>query len=240
VQQGLLPAALPRYEAYQFAAFQHPARQVGGDFYDVIDLDDERTGILMADVADKGMHAALIMAVTRTLFRVTAATNRSPAAVAVAVHQGLLDVAPQQDTFVTAFYGVLHRPSGTLTYIRAAQERPLLARADGRVSALPGEGRFIGMLPELALDEAQLTLSHGDRLLLFSDGVTDAVNAAGDSYDNERLRAACARHVSLPAGRFVRAVLDDVRHWIGSAPPFDDLTLLAVEVRDPKQESLGY
>ncbi len=231
VQRGLLPDVLPVYADFAFAAFQKPARQVGGDLYDVIELDDEHVGLLLADVADKGMHAALIMAVTRTLFRVSAASSLAPAAVAQAVHHGLIDVAPDQNSFVTAFYGVLHRPSGLLTYVRAAQERPLLARPGVPVSALPGDGRFLGMLPDLTLSEHQVSLSPGDRLLLFSDGVTDAVNAVDEPYDYGRLRAACERGQELPAAAFVTAIVEDVARWTAGAPSFDDLTLLAVEVR---------
>ena len=152
-QQSLLPGRLPVLPPYRFAAYQRPARQVGGDFYDVIALDEDHVGILLADVADKGMHAALIMAVTRTLFRTEARRSISPAEVAPAVHKGLLDLERTQETFLTAFYGVLHRPSGRLTYIRAAHEKPILVRPGSEVMTLEGGDRFLGMLPNLSLTE---------------------------------------------------------------------------------------
>jgi serine phosphatase RsbU (regulator of sigma subunit) len=231
VQRDLLPDKLPSYADFAFAAYQQPARQVGGDFYDVIELDEDHLGLLLADVADKGMHAALIMAVTRTLFKVSAGTALSPAAVVQAVHRGLLDTAPDSMAFVTAFYGVLHRPSRLLTYVRAAQERPLLLQPGRPVIELPGDGRFMGMLPGLALTEHQVCLSSGDRLLLYSDGVTDAVNSSGEPYDRERLQSACLRAWNLPAAEFVVGIVDDVACWTAGEPPFDDITLLAVEVR---------
>lgn len=228
VQRSLLPATLPSIGAYDFAAYQQPARQVGGDMYDVVPLGDGYAALLLADVADKGMHAALIMAVTRTLFRVSAHTTHSPAVVLQAVHKGLLDVAPQSDTFVTAFYGVLHAPTGVLTYARAAQERPYLARPGQPVVALPGDGRFLGMLTDLVLVEEQVTLKRGDRLLIFSDGVPDALNGAGETYGYERLQDVLGRLSALAADELVTAVVDDVSGWTAGAGAFDDLTLLVL------------
>jgi CRP-like cAMP-binding protein len=149
VQRSLLPAVLPEYPDYRFAAYLEPARQVGGDFYDVIELDEDRVGVLMADVADKSVQAALFMAVTRTLFKVESHHSLSPAEVALAVHQGMLDVSSDDEIFVTAFYGVLHRPSGRLEYVIAGQERPLLIRPGQAIEALAGRGRFLGMMESL-------------------------------------------------------------------------------------------
>lgn len=140
VQRSLLPDSLPDFPDYHFAAYIEPARQVGGDFYDVVALDDEHVGIVLADVADKGFHAALFMAVSRTLFLQEGKHSLSPAQVALAVHRGMMDVSATDDIFVTAFYGVLHRPSGRLTYVRAAQERPLLYHPGTDVRALTGDG----------------------------------------------------------------------------------------------------
>lgn len=231
-QSKLLPGKLPQHPPYKFAAFQTPARLVGGDFYDVIDLDDEHVGILLADVADKGLHAALYMAVTRTLFHREAQQSLSPSRVALAVHRGMLDVAPDHDSFVTAFYGVLHRPSGKLTYIRAAQERPLLVRHGQQATQLPGEGRFLGMLPQLSLQEYTILLRPNDRLLLFSDGVPDAVNQNDEAYGNRRLVQAFTKAANLSAQELTLAVASSVADWSQGVAAFDDLTLLIVEVEE--------
>lgn len=232
VQRSLLPASLPQYPDYDFAAYLQPARQVGGDFYDVIELDDEHVGLLMADVADKGVHASLFMAVTRTLFLQEGKRSLSPGQVALAVHQGILDVASSADVFVTAFYGVLHRPSGRLTYVRAAQERPLLFRPGRPVEILPGDGRFLGMLPQLELEEFTVYLQPNDRLVLFSDGVPDAVNPNDERYGHERLAALLVEGGRLPAAALVRHIAGDVAQWSQAAPAFDDLTLLVVEAKN--------
>jgi sigma-B regulation protein RsbU (phosphoserine phosphatase) len=229
VQRSLLPESLPQFPDYRFSAYLTPARQVGGDFYDVIALDDEHVGMVIADVADKGFHAALFMAVTRTLFLQESQRSHSPAEVALAVHQGMLDVASADDIFLTAFYGVLHRPSGRLTYVRAAQERPLLLRPDQPPVSLVGDGRFLGMLEGLQLLEYEVTIRPGDRLVMFSDGVPDAVNEKYEHFGNDRLTRVVQHGRDLSAERLTQYIFDQVDLFTGNAPPFDDLTLLVME-----------
>ncbi len=228
VQRSLLPADLPQFPDYAFAAYLQPARQVGGDFYDVVVIDAEHVGILIADVADKGFHAALFMAVTRTLFLQEGKHSLSPAAVATAVHQGMMEISTH-DTFLTAFYGVLHRPTGRLTYVRAAQERPLWVQPGQEIEALPGNGRFLGMLDGLALAEYEMQLQPGDRLVLFSDGVPDAINPAEEQFGVGRLTALVAAAAHLPAAPLAAHIAQQLTTWMQDAPLFDDLTLLVVE-----------
>lgn len=231
VQRNLLQQDLPQFPDYGFAAYLQPARQVGGDFYDVLEIDEEHVGVLIADVADKGFHAALFMAVTRTLFLREGQQSLSPAEVALAVHKGMFDIANNDEVFLTAFYGVLHRPSGRLTYIRAAHERPLLLRPGREVMALPGGDRFLGMMPDLTLTEETIDLEPGDRLIMFSDGVPDAVNEAEEGYSNQQLAAAVAACEQKTAAAIVAHIVKDVAQWQGNADPFDDLTLLVLEVK---------
>ncbi|MBX3057083.1 MAG: SpoIIE family protein phosphatase [Anaerolineae bacterium] len=228
VQRSLLPDVLPQFPDYTFAAYLQPARQVGGDFYDVVALDDDHVGILIADVADKGFHAALFMAVTRTLFLQEGKHSLSPAAVATAVHHGMMAVS-SHDTFLTAFYGVLHRPSGRLTYVRAAQERPLWVRPGREIEELPGNGRFLGMIDGLQLAEYEMQLQPGDRLVLFSDGVPDAINPAEEQFGLERLTAVVAAAECLPIADLATHIAQKLGEWMQDATPFDDLTLLVLE-----------
>lgn len=230
VQRSLLPSDLPQFPGYGFAAFLEPARQVGGDFYDLFEIDADHLGILIADVADKGFHAALFMAVTRTLFLQAGKGSLSPAAVATAVHQGMLEISTH-DTFLTAFYAVLHRPSGRLTYIRAAQDRPLWHRPGRDVEALPGDGRFLGMIAGITLEEHTIRLQPGDRLVMFSDGVPDAVNPAGESFGSHRLRETVAACAHTPARQMVNHIAQAVALWRQDAAASDDLTLLILEAK---------
>lgn len=234
MQRNLLPSVLPRYPDFRFTSYLSPARHVGGDLYDVRPLDDDHVGLLIADVADKGMHAALLMAVTRTLFFQEALRSLSPREVVYAVHQGLLAVGGGDDgygmdAFVTAFYGVLHRPSGRLTYVRAAQDRPLLLRPGNAPLALPGDGRFLGMLDDLTLHEQSLVLRGGDWLLLYSDGVIDTVNEDDEQYGLERLQSVFVKAHKEARDDLLGYLTRDINRWRGAAPAFDDVTMLLVE-----------
>jgi phosphoserine phosphatase RsbU/P len=229
VQRSLLPVQLPRYDDYRLAAYLMPARRVGGDLYDALAVDEDHVGLVLADVADKSVQAALFMAVARTLFLVESWHNTDPAAVAVNVHQGVLKVAPSADIFITAFYGVLHRPSGTLRYVVAGHERPLLVRPGKSVEKLPGEGRFLGMLPDLELQEYSVQLSEGDRLFVYSDGVVDAMNGSGSRYGYERLVRFLDETRDVALNEAVERLTADIATWRGKAPAFDDLTILAIE-----------
>lgn len=234
MQRNLLPATLPQYENYRFASYLAPARHVGGDLFDVRPLDNDHVGLLIADVADKGVHAALLMAVTRTLFFQEAIRSVSPRDVVYAVHRGLLSIGGEaegygMDAFVTAFYAVLHLPTGRLTYVRAAQERPLLLRPGQEPISLPGDGRFLGMIEELTLPEYQIDLFPGDRLLLFSDGVTDARNEKDESYGLDRLKRTFLSASEQDAGRLLPQLTQNFDQWRGKAAAFDDVTMLLVE-----------
>jgi serine phosphatase RsbU (regulator of sigma subunit) len=229
VQRGLLPREIPNFEGFAFAGYNLPARQVGGDLYDVLWLDNDHVGLLMADVSDKGVHAALYMAITKTLFQTHAKRSLSPAKVAHWVHQGLLEASATDEMFVTAFYGVLECRSREVVYVRAGQERALLVRGDGTgVYALPGDGRFLGQLEGLHLDEGRVQMEPGDLLVLYSDGVPDAADPAGERYGGERLRAVVAGLRGWRPQHALEALIADVRAHVGEAAPFDDMTLLLV------------
>ena len=230
VQDSLLPDSFPKYTGYDISAYLQPAKSVGGDFYDVIEIDDENIGLLIADVADKGIHAAMFMAVTRTLFFIIGRQHLSPSEVALSVHKGMLEVAPKTDVFVTAFYGVLNKPSGRLTYVRAGHEKPLLFRPGKPVGTLAGQGRFLGMIEELELPEYTFQLKPGDRLVLYSDGVTDATNPAGEQFGTKRFARCIKTNGALAAADISRAIQNDVTDFCQGAPPFDDLTLLVLAV----------
>ncbi|MFZ0547443.1 MAG: SpoIIE family protein phosphatase [Candidatus Promineifilaceae bacterium] len=230
VQRSILPGKLPQYPDYHFSAFLQPARRVGGDLYNVIDLDKDHTGLLIADVADKSVQAALYMAVTTTLFQVESKHFLTPAKVAEAVHQGLMEISSEANIFVTAFYGVLHRPSGKLTYVLAGHERPFLLRGSEAVVTLSGEGRFLGMINPLVLHEYTVELNPGDKLLLYSDGAVDAENQEHEQLGYERLVALLEKNRTLPIDRLIAAMASEITAWSGQMSAFDDLTLVGLEV----------
>jgi sigma-B regulation protein RsbU (phosphoserine phosphatase) len=230
VQQSVLPRIFPLMPGYTFAARNKPARQVGGDFYDVILLDADRVGLVVGDVSDKGMPAALYMALTRSLLLAEARRKGSPRAVLTSVHR-LLQELGQPGLFVTVFYGVVDAPARRLTYARAGHDRPLLVRG-GEIRPLGGEGTFLGFpdLKELYLSEEQVELEPGDRLVLYTDGLTDVVAPDGRPFGLDRLLSLLQSHAHLPPPDLCAAAFTDLLAYQGDADQYDDMTMLVVEV----------
>lgn len=228
VQQSVLPKTFPRIPGYQFAAANEPARQVGGDFYDVIDLGEGFFGVAIADVSDKGMPAALYMALTRSLLRAEARRDRSPAAVVEQVNRLLLELA-EPDMFVTLFYAVVDAAARQATYTRAGHDRPVLLRA-GQASELGGQGSALGLVDDLRLTEEQVQLQPGDRLVLFTDGLVDVISPEGDLAERSHLIELLRRFAGMPAAELCTAVFSSLESYRGPAEQYDDMTLLVVGV----------
>jgi phosphoserine phosphatase RsbU/P len=230
LQQGLLPKVFPKVNGWSFDGRNSPARTIGGDLYDVIPVDDEHVALLMADVSDKSIHAALFMAVTRSLFIPESRRSLSPRTVAMAVHHWLLQVSSDDNMFVTAFYGVLTPATGRLRYVRAGQDRPIwLRHGESEYTELDAAGRFLGMLDELELEEKEVWLKPGDMLVMYSDGIPDAINEAGDNYGLERLVELVSKNRETSAKGIVDTIFGDVFEFRGNAQAFDDITVLVAK-----------
>ena len=232
LQRSMLPEQFPEVPGYSFSGCNIPARYVGGDLYDVLKIDNEHYGLLIADVSDKGVHAALFMALTRALFVAQAERLRTPAETTLAVHHNLFRVSSNLDMFVTVFYGVLNTSNGEMCYIRAGHDRPLLFRTDGSQPViLEARGRFIGGgIEDLILEERVVKFLPGDLFIAYSDGVTDAVNEKNESYTLDRLIACISPRRSLDASKICQMVLDDIYRFRGQAIIFDDITLLVASL----------
>jgi sigma-B regulation protein RsbU (phosphoserine phosphatase) len=230
VQQSLLPKTFPDIPGLRFAARNIPARHVGGDFYDVMVLDEDHVGVVAADVSDKGVHAAIFMAVTRSLLQAVAGLDPNPRLTLQRVHNLLLEVSTS-DMFVTVFYGVLHLHTREFHYARAGHDQPLLYRGqDGSIQLLEGQGRFLGMMPTLKLEDREVQLAAGDVLVFYSDGITDAPSVAGERFGLERVQALLTAHGDVAPDTLCDAILFAVEKFQGSAPQFDDQTLLVMQV----------
>ncbi len=187
IQESLLPKEVPALAGWRIATAYQPAREVGGDFYDFIALPDGRLGIVLGDVTDKGIPAALVMATTRSMLRAVATRpHAAPDAVLAQVNDLLCPDLPAS-MFVTCFYAVLDADSGRLCYANAGQDLPYLRHTDGRVEELRATGMPLGMLPGSSYDAHETTLAPGDSLLFFSDGLVEAHNPAREMFGLPRL-----------------------------------------------------
>ncbi|MCR4408418.1 MAG: SpoIIE family protein phosphatase [Anaerolineae bacterium] len=231
VQRGILPKSFPEVPGLNFAARYLPAREVGGDFYDAFLLDEGQVGLVMADVSGKSVHAAIFMAVTRALMVAQAHVSRSPQKMLLDVHDFLLHVS-SADMFVTVFYGILDARTQELRYVRAGHDRPIFyCGGTGEVSLLEGHGRFLGMIEDDPdLEERSLRLRPGDLLVLYSDGLTDAVNSSGERYGVQRLMDSVTAWAGKPATGICDAVFDQVLAFQGETRQFDDMALMVVQV----------
>ena len=229
MQSSFLPDTLPDIPGWQLAATLEPARRTSGDFYDLIPLPNGRFGLLIADVADKGMGAALYMAVSRTLIRTYAVEyHTQPRFVFNAANRRMMSDT-HGDLFVTAFYGVLDPASGTLTYCNAGHNPPfLLRRGDATVQALTRTGMPLGAFKGMTWEQQTLQLAPGDVLLLYTDGVTDAEDEGEAFFGQERLLEVARANLGRSAQDMQDATMAAIHEFMGGAPQFDDITLMLV------------
>ena len=229
IQASFLPATNPALPGYDIAHVWLSAREMAGDFFDFIPLPARRMGLVIADVSDKGVPAALFMALANILMRVIAADRRSPARVLRRVNELLLENS-RSDMFVTLWYGVLDPLRHDLIFANAGHTPPLLLRAaDGQMQLLRKHGLILGVLPAIALEDDRVALAPGDVLIIYTDGVLDAINLNEESFEMARLQAVVQAHQAQSAAEIAEAIKVAVREFVGSAPQFDDLTLIVVK-----------
>jgi serine phosphatase RsbU (regulator of sigma subunit) len=284
IQASFLPACYPVLPGYSQASFYRAARQVGGDFYDFIELEAaphietlaaargaagpqsgtaltrrelelefwrsgksaprqtlkqptrapvpagvERLGIVIADVTDKGVPAALFMALSRTLIRATASDGRPPAAVLEKANRLILDDA-RSGLFVTCFYGILNTTTHTFTYADGGHNYPLLYRhATGEVDQLQASGIVLGIVPEPRFEQREITLESGDVLCFYTDGVTEAMDSRRRLFSEERLIEVLRRSHELPPDEIIARIIEAVTNFSAGAPQADDITMVMLK-----------
>lgn len=228
IQASLIPDGSPDIPGCRVASFWQAARQVSGDFYDFIPLRNGDWGIVVADVADKGIPAALFMALSRTILRTVALNRHNPAEVLMRVND-IIEGESQSDLFVTMFYAVWQPRTETLIYANAGHNPPLLMRANGKARLLNGEGMALGILAGIEIESRSLRLQPKDILVFYTDGVTEAMNEDFDEFGMERLRLAThtARHKDVSG--IVNTITRSVQDHAGGTPQFDDITLVVLK-----------
>ena len=228
IQQTFIPEMLPSHPAWQISALWRTARQVGGDFYDVMELPNRRLGLFIADVADKGVPAALFMALTHTLVRAAVLETVSPAEAMSRVNE-LLIPDTRQGMFVTAFYAVLETETGRLTYTNAGHNPPFVLRgAGGAPEPLRRTGVALGAMEQAPMAERTLQLSPGDSVLMYTDGLTEAYASDGEMFGEQRLAAALQSEPMESAEQMLHTVEQALNDYIAPVPLGDDLTMLAI------------
>jgi sigma-B regulation protein RsbU (phosphoserine phosphatase) len=231
IQLSLLPAAHPELPGWEFAASYQAARQVGGDLYDFLELANEspQLGLLIADVTGKGVPAALFMAFSRAIIRTEATASRSPATVLERANR-LIVHDNRSKLLLSAFYGMLDIHSGQLIYANAGHNPPLwLRNATAECQELAARGVVLAAFKDIPLEECQIEVAPGDLLIFYTDGVTEAMNATGQMFGEERLQAIVRANAGASAEQVCQAVLQALEDFTKDTPPSDDITLLVVK-----------
>ena len=228
IQRALLPSSLPELDRLRIATSWRPADGVGGDCFDLITSGD-RLGIAIADVAGKGMPAALLMSNLQAAVRAFASDDADPASICASVNR-LLCRHMVSGRFVTFCFAWLDPAHGSLAYANAGHYPPLLVGADGRVDRLAEAGVVMGIFPDAAYATASRPLAAGDRLLFFTDGITEAHDAAGDEFGDERLAAAAVEARGCSAEALKQHLAATLDAFTGGTFD-DDATLITIEVR---------
>ncbi len=248
IQADFLPEVLPQPAGYEIEAFFRPAREVAGDFYDAFLIENNQVAFVIADVCDKGVGAALFMALSRSLIRAFGwmKSRDNPKYEATSSETHLLDdigkgldpigltnnyiaqIHSKMNMFVTLFFGILDPDKGQLTYINAGHNPPVLLDASGQIKArLTLTGPAVGMLPDITYKSEQLTLDPGDVLFMFTDGVPEAHNAAGKLFTEKRMLESITKHTAS-ATELTKNIVKELDEFMSNANPFDDITMLTI------------
>jgi len=235
VQRVLLPQEDPKVCGFRVNGTNLPARIISGDYYDYIVLNDGKLGVVIADVSGKGVSAGLLMAMCRSLLRAVSMTNASPSAVLAAVN-GYLFPDIREDMFISMIYGVLDPETGTLTYARAGHEPAMVFRkSTGTVEISKPRGLAVGIdggaVFERVTKDEVLQLEPGDCVLLFTDGVKEALNAHDEEFGMERLADVFRNAAKIGAEAIVERLQEAVSDFTGDGPQLDDVTIVAIEKR---------
>jgi phosphoserine phosphatase RsbU/P len=236
IQKQFLPASPPVLEKLELAGYNAACRTVGGDYYDFLKWPDGRVGLVIGDVAGKGMPAALLMTSLQARVQALAEAGVEPSACMTRLNKGLASTCPP-NRFVTFFAALLDPETGQLTYSNAGHNPPLLVRASGAIESLETGGPVLALLRNVPYREARTELQPGDLLLLYSDGVTEASSPAGEEFD-ERLRSLLDVTRGESAAAVVQAVCDALENWTAGQPATDDVTVVAAR-RMPAYSSTG-
>jgi len=231
IQRGFLPRSIPQVPGFTISGHWQPARVVSGDYYDVLRFDDRRAALVIADVVGKGMPAALLMSNLQAAVKASASAATPPRDLCARVNRIIHDnILPGR--FISLFYGLLDAGTGRLVYAGAGHNAPILMRADGTHERLVSTGRVLGVTPDWSCRPGEAALRPGDRLLLFTDGVTEARDDSDQEFGESRLIELLADARDLPPERIQERILAALGHFCPAGIQ-DDATLLVVAANQP-------
>ena len=239
IQRSLLPREIPQITGWEFAVVYQPARQVGGDFYDFIEIPNfkQNLGLVIADVVDKGVPAALVMALCRTTFRSSISPYRTPADLLSYTNTIIrkdsgrygLDESQEEEIFVSAIYAELDIENCLLTYANAGHNRPLLIKEQqAEIEELTARGIVLGLLDEIDLEECQIRLQIGDSILFYTDGISEAMNADGQAFNKERILSHLHKNLKSNAQETLDSLITAVEAFTAGEEQSDDLTAFII------------
>jgi serine phosphatase RsbU (regulator of sigma subunit) len=230
VQESILPQTLPVIAGIDLGVLTRPARAVGGDLYDLIALKGNRLGVVIGDVSDKGVPAAIFMALARSLLRAEASRMAPPAAVLREVNRHLLDMNTA-GLFITVIYGVLDCEHRRFIFVRAGHELPFFFTKDGtEIFPDNDHGQALGLFDDVVLEEICVALPPGSRIVLYTDGATDTVNPHGERFGRERLRESMRSLGQYPAQEFCETIFETLVQFQDGSPQADDMAMVAIDV----------
>ena len=242
IQADMLPRIFPAFPArteFDIYATMDPAKEVGGDFYDFFLVDDDHLAVVVADVSGKGVPAALFMVIAKTLIKNHAQNRETPAEVFTHTNAQLCE-GNDAGLFVTAWMAVLEISTGKLTYVNAGHNPPLLQRAGGSYEWLKSRPGFVlAGMEGMRYRENEMELNPGDRLFLYTDGVTEATDANKELYGDDRLQAALDRQGNVPVRQVLTGIKESIDAFVGDAEQFDDITMLGLEYRERGERADG-
>lgn len=235
IQNSLLPQELPDYPSFELAAFNHPAQEIGGDYYDFIQIDDKHIGLAIADVSGKGVGGALMMAVCRSVLRVNAPNVYDPASMLCSLN-ATLSSNLAEDMFITMLYMVLNLETHQLSFARAGHEAPILVHeGQPNTEQLDTAGIAIGLVDNdtfsQAIETRNISLRPGDMIVTYTDGITEAMNSDGDEWGVDRLLRTLRNRADSNAQHLLDTIRENVLEFAGNNRQYDDMTMLALRIR---------
>jgi sigma-B regulation protein RsbU (phosphoserine phosphatase) len=230
IQQAILPKIFPPFPDqlnFDIYASMVAAKEVGGDFYDFFLIDEHRLGIVIGDVSGKGVSAAIFMAVSRTLIRATGLKGDTVSE-CMRYANNLLCKESVSCMFVTVFYGILNTQTGVIDYVNAGHNPPFILSANGIRKVEMTNGLALGVLDDFKFQSKKIQMEKGDQLLLYTDGVVEAINLKELAYSEERFKNLLNQRLNQPVESIIKETFTDVNDFVAGAPQFDDITLLGL------------